>query len=147
MADDAALVALLGLILLQKFLRAGESHLRDVFFDLLGSHADAVIGHGERAGLLVGDHVHAVGIIRSLTRLDEQLVLGDGVAGVRDDLADENILVRIQPLLDDRHDILGVNRNSTFFHDQNLLILKLFHIVARRAAFVKYFLALNTREC
>ena len=35
--------------------------------------------------------------------------LGDGVAAVGNDLADEDVFIGIQPFLDDRHDILSVD--------------------------------------
>ena len=76
MADDAAIFALFGLILLQKFLRAGEGDLADVFYDLVGGHADAVVDDFQRAGFLVDDDVHAVVFLRGRLALHrEQLVL------------------------------------------------------------------------
>ena len=42
------------LILLHELLGAREGDLVDVFVHLLGRHADAAVGHGERFLLLVG---------------------------------------------------------------------------------------------
>jgi hypothetical protein len=47
----------------------------------------------------------------------EHLILGNGVAAVADHFADKNVLIGIQPALDDRHDILRVDRNiALVFH-------------------------------
>ena len=124
MADDAAVFAFLALILLEEFLRAGKRDLTDILDDLVLGHADAVIDDFQRGGGLVDDHVHAVIVARGRFALErEQLILGDRVAAVGHNLAQENILVGIKPLLDDGHYILSINRNrSLFTHGKHLLI-------------------------
>ena len=78
--------------------------------------ADAVIGDGERAGFFVAGDVHAVIFIGGHIALERKyLVFGDCVAGVGNQLADENVFIRIQPLFDDGHDILCMNGNIAFF--------------------------------
>ena len=120
--DDAALVALLRLILLQKFLRAGKRDLTDVFLDFVRGHADAVVRHGQRARILVAYHVHAVRLARRLfAARDQHLVFRNGVAAVGNDLSQKNIFIGIQPLFNHGHDILCMNGNAAFFsHEKSL---------------------------
>ena len=112
MADDAALV--FAGIILEEFLGAGKGHLVDVLFHFLRGHADAVVGEAKLARFLV----HGDGDAQILVRFAlEHFILGDGVAAVADHLADENILVGIQPALDHRHDVLGMDGNIALgFH-------------------------------
>ena len=111
-ADDAALV--IAGVILQKFLGAGKGHLVDVLFHFLGGHANAVIGEAQFARFLIhrdGDPQILAGVAL------EHFILGDGVTAVADHFADENVLIGIQPALDDRHDILRVNGNIALgFH-------------------------------
>ena len=78
--------------------RAAARDDAEVAVELLLGHADAVVGHGDRARFLVGDDAdlevaarHAHVFIRE--RLVAELV--DCVRGVRDDLAQEDLLVRV----------------------------------------------------
>ena len=52
MADDGLGLVL---VLVEEVGDAGEGNLVDVLVDLLGRHADAAVGDGERAGLLIED--------------------------------------------------------------------------------------------
>ena len=107
MADDAAilLVLILG-VFLQEGLRAGEGHLVDVLLDFLLRHAHAVVDEAQRLRRLVD--LDMDGAVLSQLVID-QAQLGDRVAGVGNDLADEDVLVGIEPLLDDGHDILRID--------------------------------------
>ena len=86
------------LVFFEKIFCARKGDLRDIFFHFVGSHADAVVLHGQRFGLLVNEHVDAVffafGRLR-FAHFRQLLELGDGVHAVGDDLAKENILVGI----------------------------------------------------
>ena len=104
------------LVLFEEFLGAGEGHLVDVLVHFLGGHADAVVRKAELPGLGVHGDGHAE--VFPLRPAGGQLVLGHGVAAVGHHLTDKNILIGIQPALDDRHDVLSVNGNAAvFLHD------------------------------
>ena len=114
MADDALLGRVaLAFVLADEIQRAGKRDLIDVAVDLLAGHPDAVVGDGDGLGVAVERDVDAVGVVLNLRlrERDETLELGDGVRRVGDGLADKNILVGIQPPLDDRHNVLRMNRN------------------------------------
>ena len=112
MADDAALVV--AGVVFEELLGAGEGHLIDVFFHFPGGHADAVVREAQFARRLV----HRDGDPQVLVRFAlEHFVLGDGVAAVAHHFTDENVLVGIQPALDHRHDVLGMDGNAALgFH-------------------------------
>ena len=159
MPDDAAVFAFRRLILLEEFFRARERDLRDVLAHFVRRHADAVVGNAKRALLLVRHDVH--GIIFLGLRLAagrEHFVFRDGVASVRNDFAQENVLVRIQPFFDDGHYILCMNGNAAFFCHIDCLQQwgkppfygrnpSFCYIVSLRRLFVKHKLALAMREC
>ena len=108
MADDAALGVLLIAVLLDEFLRAGEGDLVDVLVHLFGRHADAVIDEPQFALALVDFNRHAVVNLR--VRVGD-FALRNCVAAVGYDFSNKNIFIRIQPFLDDRHDILRMDGN------------------------------------
>ena len=107
--NDAALVV--PFVVLQKFFRAGESHLIDVFFHFFGSHADAIIGKADLFRFLVKRDSNT--IVAFLIGM-EHLFFGDGITAVGNHFADEDILIGIEPTLDDGHDVLCMNGNVTF---------------------------------
>ena len=121
-ADDAAvlLVVLLG-VLLQEALCAGEGDLVDVFLHLVLGHAHAVVDEAQLLCRLVHLDMHGAALGELVVHHAQ---LGDGVAGVGDDLTDKDILIGIEPFLDDRHDILRVDGHAALnrIHIKNLLI-------------------------
>ena len=118
MANDAAL--LVALIVLEEFLRAGESHLIDVFLHLVSGHTDAIIAEADLPRFLV----HGDGdLVLVLAAGGEHLLLGDGIAAVGNQLADEDVLVRIQPALDDGHDILRMDGNVALLQSHGVRLL------------------------
>ena len=121
-ADDIALLLVLLVEVLHELGSGGESHLVDVAAHLVSGHADAGVADGDGLVVLVHGHGDAHGFLRAGV---EHPVFGNGVAAVADHLAQENILVGIQPALDDGHDILRVNGYGALFHfnghDDNLL--------------------------
>ena len=107
--NDAAFVV--PFVVLQKFFRAGESHLIDVFFHFFGSHADAIIGKADLFRFLVKRDSNT--IVAFLIGM-EHLFFGDGITAVGNHFADEDILIGIEPTLDDGHDVLCMNGNVAF---------------------------------
>ena len=117
-ADDAGifLILVLGVFFHEGF-RAGEGHLIDVGFDLVFGHTHAVVDKPKFARGLI--HLHMDGaVLRGGAVHHAQL--GDGVAAVGNDFADEDIFIGIQPFFDDWHDILRVNGYVALnrFHNQ-----------------------------
>ena len=108
-ADNAALV--IALVILQEFFGTGESDLVDVLFDFLGRHADAVIGKTNLFCFFIqrdGDTIVAflVGV--------KHFFFGDGITAVGNHFADEDVLIGIEPALNDGHDVLRVDGNVAF---------------------------------
>ena len=110
MADDAALGV--ALVLFEEFLGAGEGHLVDVLVHFLGSHADAVVLESQLLVFFIHGHGDAQILVGPARR---HAVFGHGVAAVGHQLADENILIGIQPALDHRHDVLRMDGNIALF--------------------------------
>ena len=106
-ADDAGifLILVLGVFLHEGF-RAGERDLIDVGLDLVLGHAHAVVDEAELARGLIHLHVDGAALRGGAVHHAQ---LGDRVAAVGNDLADEDVFIGIQPFLDDRHDILSVD--------------------------------------
>lgn len=63
MADDGVCVVL---VFFQEFLGTRECYLVDVFLDVVGGHADAMVGHGKCACLLVDSNLHTHIVERAL---------------------------------------------------------------------------------
>ena len=71
----------------------------DVLDDLLAAHADAVVGHGDRPGVFVEadpDPQRPLGLGQLGLREQLEPEPVDGVRGVRDQLAEEDLLVAVQ---------------------------------------------------
>ena len=119
LTDDVQLrvVGVLGLLLKLEGAALGDG--AQVVFHLLLGHADAVVADGEGARLLVGDH-HDLEIVP----VQAHLVVGegpvgqlvDGVAGVGDDLPEEDLLVGIDGVDHQVHQPLGLGFELFLFH-------------------------------
>jgi len=99
LADELAVLGLVAAQVLQEFAGAGAGDGTDQLGDLLAVHADAVVGDGDRAGLLVHLHLNPqIGILL------QQRVIGQGleaqllrrIRGVGDQLAHKDLFVRIE---------------------------------------------------
>ena len=115
--DDAFAARLL--VLFQKVGRARKGDLGDVLFHLLLVHADAVVFHAQCAGVFVDGDLDAVLriVCRGLAEIDELFEFRDGVDAVCHDLAQKNVLIRIQPLFDDGHHVFaGYTDVALFSH-------------------------------
>ncbi len=150
-ADDAALV--FTLVVFQKLLGAGKRHLIDVLFNLVLGHADAVIRKAQLPFFGIERHRYAIVGLRAGVG---HLLLDNRVAGVGYHFADENILIGIQPTLDDRHDILGMNgnialalRHAKASYNMSICGFQSPHrpILSRKKPDCKQKLALNVVEC
>ena len=98
LADDVDLGVVGLLRLLLELERAALGDGAQVIFHLLLGHADAVVGHGEGAGFLVRhDNDLEVVAVQAHLVVGEGTVgqLVDGVAGVGDDLPQEDLFMSI----------------------------------------------------
>ncbi len=110
-SDDLVIVGLV-LILLDEIRRTGEGDLVDVLFNLFLGHTDTVVAEGNGLLLRIHGHIHsALVILRLLPLADERqlLQLCHRIAGIGDLLTNEDILIGIHPLLDDRENVLTVD--------------------------------------
>ena len=105
----------LGLELGDELLGTREGDLVDVLVDLFGVHADAAVADGEGLFLLVDFYLdgEVTQLALELARGGQGLQLLCGVHGVTDDFAQEDLLVRIEELLDDRENVFCLYSNVT----------------------------------
>ncbi len=121
MPDDLIVFVLI-LILLQKLLCAGKSHLVDVLFHLFGRHADSIVHHLNGFLFLVQHHMDRVVFVIVHFRIshgNNPFQLGDGIVPVGYQFAEKDILIRIKPFLYDRKDIRSIDRNISTFMNHN----------------------------
>ncbi len=120
MTDDR-----LVLVLLHKLLGAREGDLVDILVHLLGRHADTAVGHGQRFGFLVHGDVNRQVAQLALHFADrrKRLQLLGGVDRVRNQLAQENFMVRIEEFLDDGEDVLRRNSDFSVFHSAIVVVV------------------------
>ena len=98
LADDVDVLALVLRVGLPKLLRAGVGDGTEVLVELLLGHANAVVAYRNAAGLLIkGQPDSKLGLVdtevRVLDCLEAQLV--EGIRGVGDELAQEDLLVGV----------------------------------------------------
>ena len=111
MSDDLILIGLV-LVLLDEIRRTGKSDLVDILLHLVRRHTDTVINKLERLLLRVHDHLNlrlitvGQGIFPHHVQL---LQLRNCITAVGDQFPEKDIMVGIQPLLDDRENIVAVN--------------------------------------
>ena len=99
LADQVRVLLLVAGELREELARAGLGDRAEVGDRLLAAHADAVVGDGERARLaVVVDADLQVGVALEERRVGERLEaqLVAGVGGVGDELAQEDLAVRVQ---------------------------------------------------
>ena len=111
MTDNLVLIGLV-LVLLHKILYAGECNLVNVLVNLVLGHAKSIVC--DLDGLVIWIHGHldfVLQILRSfiLSHEFQLLKFGNGIAAVADQLPVENVMVRVQPFLDYRENILACN--------------------------------------
>ena len=105
------------LVLLHKLGGTGEGNLVDVLLDFLTGHAQAVVGNRDFAGFFVYGHAHfqLAQLAFELAQLGQALELLGGIDGIADQFPQENLVVGIQELLDNREDVLGVDGDGAGF--------------------------------
>ena len=125
LADDVGILGVVAHFLLEA-IGAGGGDDAQIVLQILLIHTDAVIRHGDGAGILVGaqldleifpGHLHAV--VRQ--RLIAQLVAG--VAGVGNDLPEEDLLMGVDGVNHQIQQALGFRLELFFRHEQNTSFL------------------------
>ena len=124
-ADDLILIGLV-LVLLQEIRSAGEGNLVDVLLYLVCGHSKTRINEFQRLFLGIHHHPNHVLEILGIGVLSDEIQLfqlGNGIAAVGDKLPEENVVVGIEPLFDNRKNIFAVNGKTSmhFSHKCSLL--------------------------
>ena len=101
-ADDGGRVVL---VFLDELLGAGEGDLVDVAIDLVGRHAHAAVGDDELAFLRADADREVAQLALELADGGQRLELLRGVDGVRDQLAEEDLVVAVEEFFDDGEDV------------------------------------------
>ena len=115
MADDGFGLVL---VLVEELLGAGESDLVDELIHLFGRHADAMVGDGEGFLGFVDDDAdtQVAEVTLGFADRGERLQFGRCIDGVRDQFAQEDLMVRIQKFLNDGEDVIACYPNISFTH-------------------------------
>ena len=108
-----------GLERLHEGLRAGLGDRAEVVDEVGLGHADAAVDEGQRLGLLVGldlDEEVLLGV--QLARVGQRLVadLVEGVAAVGDQLPEEDLLVGVEGVDDERHELRDLGLEGEGLH-------------------------------
>ena len=116
MADDAGLRIGFVLVFFDEILRAGKGDLGDVFFDFILRHTDAVIRDGQSFSLWVYLNLNAAFFLPGISLADgvEALQLLDSIAGVRHQLSQKNVFIRIKPFFNNRKYFFRLYFNLSF---------------------------------
>ena len=112
MTNDLVLVRLI-LILFNKVCGTGKSNLIDIFFYFIRCHTNTVIDKLQRLLFRINQHLNLPLVILGkciLTHHIQFFQLRDRITSVRDQLSEKNVMIRIQPLLDNRKNVFTVNR-------------------------------------
>ena len=136
-ADDR-----LVLVLLHELLGTRECDLVDVLVYLLGRHAHAAVRHGQRLLLLVHGHTNrqVAQLAFGLADRREGFQLLGGIHGVRDQLAQEDFMFRIEEFLDDGEDILRRNSDFSVFHSLIVVVVLISAALINKRCASEFFL-------
>ena len=110
-ADDLIRIALV-LVFLYEISSTGKSNLVDILIHLVRRHSQAVVDEGKRLLLRIHDNLHPglIALGQSVLPHHIQLFqLGHGIAAVGNQFPVKNIMVGIQPFLDNRKNIFAVD--------------------------------------
>ena len=117
MADDLVIAGLV-FIFCQESFRSGKRDVVDVLSDLVRRHADAVVGYSDGPVRRADYDIDPRFVVLRKCEIADNVKLfefGDRVASVGDQFSVENIVVAVQPLLDNGEHILAVNGQRSFF--------------------------------
>ena len=99
---------------------AGECNLVDIALDLIGVHADSVVGNGERVGFAVDpDADGGFGPLTAVTTHRSHAPLANGIDTIAHQFAQEHLMAAVNGLFDDRKDVLGVDLNLALFQHRH----------------------------
>ena len=115
-ADDGISVVLK---LLQKVGSTAERDLVDILVNLLGRHSDTAVAYGE--GLLLWVEAYAHRQITQFAAILATFLQGfqllRSIHCIGNNLAQENLMIAVKKLLDNRKDVFRSYANITFLHD------------------------------
>ena len=103
-------------VLIDELFGAGESYLVDVAVDLIGGHAYAVVGDGERFLTLINNDAYAqvAQVAFGIADGGEGFEFLCGVYGVGNQFTEEDLVVAVEEFFDDRKDVFRGYMNITF---------------------------------
>ena len=106
MTDDCVGVVL---IFFKELLGSGECNLIDIFVNILSSHADTMIGNGERSGLFVNAdaHAHVAKLTLEIAERRQGSEFLRGIHSVRHKFTEKYLVVTVKKFLDYREYVLG----------------------------------------
>ena len=106
------------LVLLHEVVDAREGYLIDIAVNLVGSHTDTAVADGERTLVLIQVYMHG-----EVTHLALEITLGSqglqllgSVYRIGNHFTKEDLVIRIEELLDDREYVLCRYSDITFLH-------------------------------
>lgn len=104
-------------VFFDEFFGAGEGDLVDVFFDLVGGHADAVVGDGEGFFVFIDadDDFGVAEFAVDFAGEGDHFEFGDGVYGVGDQFAEKYFVVGVERFLDNGKNIFSMDGDRAFF--------------------------------
>ena len=99
---------------------AGERHLVDIALDLIGGHADAVVGDRERVGFAVDpDADGGFGALAAVTAHGGHAPLANGIDAIAHQFPQKDLMAAVNGLFDDRENVLGVDLNLALFQHRH----------------------------
>ena len=122
MADDGVCVVL---VFFQEFLGTRECYLVDVFLDVVGGHADAMVGHGKCACLLVDSNLHTHIVERALEVAEsgESFQFLGRVDGIGYQFAQKDFVIAVEKFFDNGEDVFGCYPDCAFFRHISVVCL------------------------
>ena len=111
MSDDLIFVSLI-FIFLQKLCRTGKCDLSNIFFHLISGHTKTGINEFQCLLFRIHDHLDLVLVsFREciLTHNLQFFQFGNGITSIGNHLTEENVMVGVQPFLDDRENIVAID--------------------------------------
>ena len=102
----------------KKIFSAREGYLIDVFVDIVGSHAYAVVAHGESSGFFVDCYcdLELAHLALEIAKRCKGAQFLSGIDCIRHQLAEKYLVVAIEKFFDNGKNVLGGYTDCTFLH-------------------------------
>ena len=119
------------LVLRHKLLGTREGDLVDVLIDLLGCHTDTRVRYGQRASRLIDRNTNGqiAQLALELANRRERAQFLRCIYGIRNQLTQENLVIRIEKFFDDGENIFSCYPNFSVLHSSIIVFLTLFSVL------------------